>query len=147
MPTLTKPNWVDLPKGYPMGTEAVNELGQWLDLFFDVFLVRHTSSGDHDDPLIPRGGAFVDWDGISAYSLSQQFGRVSSVATAPVSGAEVRIEFSVAFSVTQYSPVPTPHAQVQVYPSIVDADTVDFFVRTYAGAATDADFNFVVVGP
>lgn len=146
MPTLTKPNWVDLPKGYPMGTEAVNEIGQWLDLFFDVFLVRHTSSGDHDDPLIPRGGAFVDFGG-ATYSLSQQFGRVSSVETAPASGAEVRIEFSIAFGTSQYSPIPTPHAQVQVYPVIIDGDTVDFYVRTYAGAATDDDFNFVVIGP
>ena len=146
MPTLTKPNWVDLPKGYPMGTEAVNELGQWLDLFYDVFLVRHTSDGNHDDPLIPRGGAFVDWGG-ATYTLSQQFGRVSSVATAPASGANVRIEFSIAFGNSEYSPIPTPHAQVLVYPVIIDADTVDFYVVTYAGASTDDDFNFVVIGP
>lgn len=146
MPTLTKPNWVDLPKGYPMGTEAVNEIGQWLDLFFDVFLVRHTSDGDHDDPLIPRGGAFVDFGG-ATYSLSQSFGIISSVETAPASGAEVRLEFSRAFGTSQYSPIPTPHAQVQVRPSIVDGDTVDFFIRTFAEVATDADFNFVVIGP
>lgn len=146
MPTLTKPNWVDLPKGYPMGTEAVNEIGQWLDLFFDVFLVRHTSDGDHDDPLIPRGGAFVDFVS-GTYSLVQSFGIVSSVSTAPPSGAEVRLEFSRAFGTSQYSPIPTPHAQVQVRPAIVDGDTVDFFIRTFAEVATDADFNFVVIGP
>lgn len=130
----------------PVDYETINNLIAELKETFDAVTSKHTTSGVHDDDLLPRGRGRVTFAG-GTPTLAQSWGIVSSIADTAT--GIVTVTLGTASSNTTgimiAGTVESNTASVGLTYTVTDTTHVVIYLQDRASEAlTDVNFTFAV---
>ena len=130
----------------PVDYDTVNSILAYLKTLHDVFTLKHTTVGAHDDDILTRGWGKVTFSG-STPTLVSSTGIVASISDQGI--GKIRVELSVAASTADdmdpNAQVHHPGGNYHAVVSVVDTDTFDVYLLDAGSEASlDVDFSFNV---